>query len=618
MDAQAWQELLDHLACGVVLFDAEDRLVLCNADFRRLYPALAGELEPGIRFEDIVRRAVARGLVPEAAGREEPWIAERLREHAEPAGAIVRRMPDGRWRRIVEMRLADGSLLAFSFDITDQVVKAEQAERALAQARLASERLDDAIAALPAGFELWDADERLVTCNAELAHLYPAIADLLQPGASWEALVRANHARGGLPVPAAELDAYIARRRAERRAAQQPTTQTTADGRWIRTIERPTRDGGLVAVRVDITEQRAQRAAAEAATARLHEAIEALPDGFALYDADDRLVVCNARYREIYAASAAAMTTGMRFEDMLRYGLAQGQYPQAAGREAEWLAERLHLHRNPGSPHLQQLPGNRWLRIDERRTRDGGIAGVRTEVTELVRREQQLVELNAQLDAARARLEEVSETDALTGIANRRHFDRRLTEEWSRLARHGTPFALLLADVDHFKRYNDRHGHLSGDRCLRRVAQALLACARRPTDLVARYGGEEFVVLLPHTTPDAAATQALRLLGVVDDLRLPHGDSPVAPFVTLSIGGACARPGHPEGPEALLQAADRALYRAKAAGRHRVEFDGSETAGGGGIGPAGRPGLAGRAGRKRPAARQARTVHWTVRVRARP
>jgi diguanylate cyclase (GGDEF)-like protein len=298
----------------------------------------------------------------------------------------------------------------------------------------------------------------------------------------------------------------------------------------------------MVGVRVDITEQRAQRDAAEAATARLQDAIEALADGFALFDADDRLVVSNTRYRELYAASAPALAVGTSFEDILRYGLAHGQYPRAAGREAEWLAERLHVHRNPGPPQLQQLPGNRWLRIDERRTRDGGIAGVRTEVTELVRREQQLLDLNAQLDEALARLEQLSETDALTGIANRRHFDRRLAEEWSRLARHGTPFALLLVDVDHFKRYNDRHGHQEGDRCLHEVAQTLLACSRRPTDPVARCGGEEFAVLLPHTTRAAATMHAKRLMVAMDEACLSHGDSPVAPFVTLSVGGALAEP----------------------------------------------------------------------------
>jgi diguanylate cyclase (GGDEF)-like protein len=488
-------------------------------------------------------------------------------------------MADGLWRRITETRLADGSLLAFSVDVTEEVRKAEALEQALAAAKLARERLDDAVEALPAGFELWDADDHLVLTNSELSRLYPDVAHLFRPGTAWEEIVRANHALGALAVPAEGLDDYIEVRRRQRRAARGPSTHATGDGRWIRSIERPTRDGGLVGVRVDITELRAQRAAAEqaqraaeAATQRLHDAIEALPDGFALYDAEDRLVVCNARYRELYRESAPVLELGTRFEDLLRFGLAHGQYPQAAGREEEWLAARLQRHRNPGPPEIQQLPGNRWIRIDERRTRDGGSAGVRTDVTELVRREQELVELNVRLDEARARLEQLSETDALTGIANRRQFDRRLADEWSRHVRHGTPLTLLLVDVDHFKRYNDAYGHQAGDRCLRRIAELLAACARRPSDLVARYGGEEFAILLPHTEADAAATQAMRCIAAVDEAQIPHRDSPVAPHVTLSVGVALARSRRPGAHETLLQAADRALYQAKAAGRHRAEF----------------------------------------------
>jgi diguanylate cyclase (GGDEF)-like protein len=575
--AEAWQELLDHLDCGIVLYDKHDRLVLCNALFRRLYGPLADELVPGRRFEDTLRLAVARGLLPQAAGREEAFIRERLAARAEPGPPIVRLMADGRWRRINETRLPDGSRLAFSVDITDEVHKAEQLEQALESARVVGERLDDAIEALPAGFELWDADDRLVACNAELGRLYPAVAQLLRPGSSWEAIVRANHAAGALDVPAEQLGAYIEARRVERRQADEAGVHRTGTGRWIRTVYRPARGGGLVGVRIDVTELREQRAAAERAqraaeeaTARLHDAIEALPEGFALYDADDRLVVCNRRYRELYAESAPAMVLGARFEDILRHGLAHGQYPQAVGREEAWLAARLERHRHPGSPETQELPGNRWLRIDERVTRDGGVAGVRTDVTELVRREQQLMELNRQLDAARERLEQLSETDALTGIANRRQFDRRLGDEWARLSRYGGALTLMLLDVDHFKRYNDRHGHQAGDHCLRRVAEILAGCARRPGDLVARYGGEEFAFLLPHTDIEAAARVASRVMSAVDAAALEHRDSPTAPHITLSAGIAQASDGVPADAQALLAAADRALYRAKEAGRHRV------------------------------------------------
>jgi diguanylate cyclase (GGDEF)-like protein len=270
------------------------------------------------------------------------------------------------------------------------------------------------------------------------------------------------------------------------------------------------------------------------------------------------------------------MVPGTTFETISRHGLAHGQYPQAVGREEAWLAERLHAHHNPGGPLLQELPGNRWMRIDERRTRDGGIAGLRSEVTELVRREQELRRLNSRLDTLNGELAQLSDTDALTGLANRRHFDRCLAAEWVRAQRHQMPLALLLLDVDHFKRFNDRHGHPAGDSCLREVAKLLRSAARRPTDLVARIGGEEFAILLPHQDGDEAEVVALRCLAALARARIVHGDSPVAAHVTLSIG--IAHVAHVNGSAGtmrdadvarLLDAADGALYGAKQQGRQR-------------------------------------------------
>jgi diguanylate cyclase (GGDEF)-like protein len=577
--AQAWQALLDSLDCGVVVFDAQGRLVTCNDDFRRQYPPIAEKIVPGVSFEQLLRLALAQGLVPQAVGQEASWLAARLRDFGHASEPIERQMPDGRWRRISETRLPDGGVLSFSTDITELVDKRVALQSALHQARLAGERLEDALEALPAGFELWDADDKLVWSNSELARMYPKIAAALKPGVSFEELVRANHAAGALVVPQQELDAYIERRRAERSHSQQPADHATDEGRWYRVYHRPTRHGALVGVRMDVTELRDERAAAErarheaeVARQQLADAIEALPDGFALFDADDRLSICNARYRELYRETAPALQPGARFEDLLRYGLAHGQYPQAVGRESEWLAERLARHRAPSGPQIQELPGNRWLRIDERPTRDGGIAGVRTEVTELVRREQQLTELNARLAEAHAQVEALSQTDALTGIANRRRFDTRLDEEWTRVVRYGQTLGLLLVDIDHFKRYNDRHGHQRGDTCLRRVAQLLAGCASRPTDVVARYGGEEFAILLPHADRAETATVARRCLAAIDDVCLPMGDAPQAGQVSISIGAAWAGHGEARRQDLLVRAADEALYRAKAAGRHCLVF----------------------------------------------
>jgi diguanylate cyclase (GGDEF)-like protein len=160
--------------------------------------------------------------------------------------------------------------------------------------------------------------------------------------------------------------------------------------------------------------------------------------------------------------------------------------------------------------------------------------------------------------------------DGLTGVHNRRHFDERLAAEWGRAARSGSALSLLLIDVDHFKRFNDRHGHQAGDDCLRRVAAALKSGLRRPCDFIARYGGEEFVCLLPDTASAGAVVLAEQLGAAVMALCIEHGDSPVAPVVTVSLG-VCTQTAQLQGSAAdLLRAADAQLYRAKSEGRNRA------------------------------------------------
>jgi diguanylate cyclase (GGDEF)-like protein len=183
-----------------------------------------------------------------------------------------------------------------------------------------------------------------------------------------------------------------------------------------------------------------------------------------------------------------------------------------------------------------------------------------------------------------------STTDALTGIANRRRFDERFDSEWQRARRERHALALLLLDVDHFKRYNDRYGHPAGDACLRAVAQAAGGCIQRPADMAARYGGEEFAVLLPYTDRQGASHVAWRLLAAVRQLGIEHADSPTAPHVTVSAGLAVYDSASPCweamredglrsegqigecGAAALLRGADLALYAAKSAGRDRAHL----------------------------------------------
>jgi diguanylate cyclase (GGDEF)-like protein len=182
----------------------------------------------------------------------------------------------------------------------------------------------------------------------------------------------------------------------------------------------------------------------------------------------------------------------------------------------------------------------------------------------------ELEEANARLTRANRRLSRLSSRDGLTGIANRRRFDRRLALEWRRAARTERPLSLLLADIDCFKDYNDLHGHQQGDACLRQVAQGLAKSLHRAGDLVARYGGEEFAVLLADTDEQHAASTAEMLRARVEEMAIPHGASSVSSVVTLSWGTATVRPAAGSRPRYLVERADRALYLAKREGRNRV------------------------------------------------
>jgi diguanylate cyclase (GGDEF)-like protein/PAS domain S-box-containing protein len=162
--------------------------------------------------------------------------------------------------------------------------------------------------------------------------------------------------------------------------------------------------------------------------------------------------------------------------------------------------------------------------------------------------------------------------DSLTGIDNRRAFDMRIKTEWARAARAMAPIALLMIDVDYFKAYNDSCGHVAGDDCLHTIAQTLQHIFRRAGDHLSRYGGEEFAGIISHSDLNGALRTASAALEAIRDLRLPHPASPVSPYVTISIGMALQMVESSQSPSMLVRRADDALYKAKNAGRNRIEI----------------------------------------------
>ena len=213
---------------------------------------------------------------------------------------------------------------------------------------------------------------------------------------------------------------------------------------------------------------------------------------------------------------------------------------------------------------VNQLQGNLSDYLERQRRDERDLAAHRDRLAEL------LDEQTAELRAANAQLEELSRSDPLTGLANRRHFDEVKDVEFRRAQRLNQPLSVLLCDVDFFKRYNDTYGHALGDDCLRLIAQALRETFGRAGELAARIGGEEFAVLLPAVDAGQAHAAAERLREALAGHDIPHSASQVAPRVTLSIGVAQFDPQTMDRFDALLHRADQALYRAKRQGRDRV------------------------------------------------
>jgi diguanylate cyclase (GGDEF)-like protein/PAS domain S-box-containing protein len=218
---------------------------------------------------------------------------------------------------------------------------------------------------------------------------------------------------------------------------------------------------------------------------------------------------------------------------------------------------------------LTQAGGYVWIRdvVHVVRNADGevdSLIGFMFDISERKRAEEEVLRLHK-------RLEMLSLTDGLTGIANRRMFDQRFQAEWNDARRSRKPLSLVALDIDYFKQFNDGYGHVKGDECLQRIAHALKEIARRPRDLAARFGGEEFILLLPDTSPDAARAIAESCVQAIAGLRIPHAGSEAGDAVTASLGVGTVAVAAESQPVDFLEAVDRALYAAKAGGRDRIE-----------------------------------------------
>jgi signal transduction histidine kinase/CheY-like chemotaxis protein len=274
-------------------------------------------------------------------------------------------------------------------------------DRAHTAAVMAERRLWDSINTISDGFAVFDTTQTLVVANS--AYLANFDGAEIAAGIGYSDLLCILAEDGLLDLGGKTADVWVADMldRWEQDVID-PITLRFANGSWVRLIDRRARDGDMVSLAVNITEQM-----------RIWAALEAIPDGFVLFDREERLLTCNQRYRDLYPASAPAMVTGARFEDILRYGLAHGQHQLEPSQHDLWLAERLEQYRRPGAASEQNLGDGRWIKVQDHPTPDGGRVGLRVDITPL--KEQQ-----AALEAARLAAEAASRAKSAF-LANMSH-----------------------------------------------------------------------------------------------------------------------------------------------------------------------------------------------------
>lgn len=282
-------------------------------------------------------------------------------------------------------------MLSDEIDVTRQEntqVREELQEVSTAYA-IAERRLWDSLETVRDGFAVFDADGHLVAANPAFLGVFDGLEEVCI-GARYPDILRLIIEEGLVDTEGDTPEGWL-QGMVDRWSQEDIPDRIIRlwNGTYIKLIDRRTPTGDIVCMYLNITDMM-----------RMWAAVEAVPDGFVLYDHDDKLVMCNERYKEIYAHSATEMIPGKTFEEILRFGLDQGQYADAIGREEDWLAERMARHFKPDQPIEQQLTDGRWLRILEKRTPDGGLVGLRVDITEQKRQQQALDESRVAAESA--------------------------------------------------------------------------------------------------------------------------------------------------------------------------------------------------------------------------
>jgi len=382
---------------GFVLWDADDNLVLCNRKYREFFAVSAELMVRGNSFEEILRGAVARGQYPAAKDDPEGWIKVVLERRREAAGSSELQLAD-RWLHVTNRRTSDGGIVGILSDITERIKQEEML-------RERETRLRSLMANMPGGIYRCRADwtEVLMSDGIEPITGYPAAAFCEDRKVSLSSLMHPED-RDGIHAKTARCIEKHSPYAVEYRLIDR-----SGKIHWVLDQGRPIydNDGTLLwidGVLFDITERKQMESEVHRLQTRMTDAIESIGEAFVLWGADERLVLCNKKYRELFDPDGTLLVPGRSLEDVIRMNVASGRHPESSADPEGWIQDRMRRYRAAAGDSEMKIPGDRWLRVIDRRTSEGGIVGIRTDITERKNAELELRAANESLKEAMQKL----------------------------------------------------------------------------------------------------------------------------------------------------------------------------------------------------------------------
>ena len=528
---------LRNMPNGLSMFDADARLLVWNDRYRQMYGLTEEQVRPGTPLSRIVELFGERSDAVD-------FDTDKFLQSARDRTPHILRLLNGRIISIVRTPMADGGWVATHEDITEKQLAETMLVANAAELQSANERFAVATSNMSQGLCLFDADKNLVISNRRYQQMYNLPAELVAPGTPLRQILQHYADRG--ETGTRSVDEYT-----EVMPTEYKQIYGLADGRKILIERQPLLDGSWVATHTDITEQkRGERLLAEKAAelermnVRFDAALNNMSQGLCMFDAEQKVVVANARYGEMYRLDPDHIKPGTSLPQILEYRRQKGTNFAVAPEVYVDVNVKL-------AKEVQELADGRVVAIARHPMPNGGWLTTHEDITERARNERRIAFL--------------AQHDLLTGVANRALFSETLEDAAGRLGGHGERFSVLMLDLDKFKHVNDTLGHPAGDQLLIEVAKRLKS-AIRETDVLARLGGDEFAIIQKNVDlqNEEAIALSLRIIGLLEQ---PFDLNGHRVGIGTSIGIAFA-PEHGADAETLLKKAYLALYAAKSGGRN--------------------------------------------------